>query len=115
MAPELHHDDEIAALCLDQQTIEEMEEADRDWCHLYEWIEHRTKLLHATQDAWENFRQVEVDLLDYLRDIERQIKNWEPINLEDEEAVADRLVLLRVCNLSKVLVSKKAFSSVRQT
>ena len=84
-------------LCLDHDTIDGLREADHDWCHLSDWIEHRRKLLHATQDAWENFRQIEVNLLDYLRDIERQIKNWEPINLEDEEAVAARIVLLKVC------------------
>jgi len=95
LALDVHHEDEVATLCLDQQTIEEMKEADHDWSHFHDWIEHRKKLLHETQNAWENFRQVEVDLLDYLREIERQVKTWEPINLEDEEAVADRVALLK--------------------
>ena len=97
LALDVHHEDEVATLCLDQQTIEEMKEADHDWSHFHDWIEHRKKLLCETQNALESFRQVEVDLLDYLREIERQFKTWEPINLEDEEAVADRVELLKVC------------------
>lgn len=99
LSPEIHPDDEVVVQCLDQETIEGLREADRDWCHLSDWVAHRTKLLISTQEAWDNFRQIEVDLLDYLRDIERQIKNWEPINLEDEEAVAKRHTLLKVCSL----------------
>ena len=86
----------MAIMCLDSDTLAELAEADLDWQHLSEWVAHRKKVLHAAQEAWEHFRQVEVDLLDYLRDKERQIKNWEPINLEDEEAVAERLTVFKV-------------------
>lgn len=96
LAKDVHHDDDIAVLCLDQGTIEEMKEADRDWGHLYDWIVHRTKLLNATQEAWESFRESEVEILDYLREIERMIKTWKPIDLEDEDAVGERISVLKV-------------------
>ncbi|XP_065057845.1 utrophin-like isoform X2 [Rhopilema esculentum] len=95
LAQDIHHDDSLATMCLDTDTLAKLAEADLDWQHLSEWVVHRKKVLHAAQEAWEHFRQVEVDLLDYLRDKERQIKNWEPINLEDEEAVAERLAVLK--------------------
>ena len=96
LTPHIHYSDEVAISYLDPGTLDELKETDVDWLHLSEWMAHRTKALHATQEAWELFRQDEVDLLDYLRDKEKQIKNWEPINLEDGDAVANRIVQLKV-------------------
>eukprot|EP00794_Sanderia_malayensis_P000431 gene431-1072_t len=95
LTPLLHYEDEIATTYLDSNILFAMKEADRDWLHLSDWMAHRTKVLLSTQEVWEAFRQEEVDLLDMLRDKEKQIKNFEPVNLEEKESVANRLTQLK--------------------
>ena len=91
ISPILHYNDQVAQRALDPAELRSMREADQQWYNMSEWVSKRSNHLLQAQDAWELFRQKEVDLLDYLRDQEKQVKNWEPINLEDEEAVNKRL------------------------
>jgi gas vesicle protein len=75
-------------LTADEET--NLRKANEEWIKLKNWVDKRLEVLQKSDDIWEDFKARKLDLVEYLRDIENELKKVMGIDLNDRESVETR-------------------------
>ena len=90
-------DDTIVIKVLNKCDATEVNAANDEWLVIRQWVNRRTKALELAANTWEEFKRNEADLLDYLRDNQKELTAWNQLDLNDGDSVNARKKEFNVC------------------
>ena len=76
----------ILAFLTDKEIVN-LKSANEEWITIKNWVDKRLDLLSRSEEYWNDFNARKLDLVEYLRDIENELKAVIGLDLNDTESV----------------------------
>ena len=85
---------------LTEEDQSNLKSANEEWINIKSWVDKRLEALEKCGNVWEEFKARKVDLADYLRDIENELKSASELDFSDSKTVETRAEAFMVNFLS---------------
>lgn len=79
-------DNQVVLQCIPDE-LKEVESADKEWALVNDWKNEHTRTLERANNLWDEFKHNENDLLEYLRNNDKEAKAWNQLDLNDDNSV----------------------------
>ena len=94
---------------LTEEERNDLRSANDEWVRIKNWVDKRLDNLQKADEYRDDFKARKLDLVEYLRDIENDLKAVVGINLMDTESVQVRSAACQVCWIVKLNLHKMQY------